>query len=718
MNEQFPQSYEFGEFRLDAARRLLRRNGASVPLAPKAFDVLLILVSRHGQIVTKDFLMQSVWPETTVEENSLNVNVSALRRIFGEKPREHRFIATVPGIGYQFVADVQEISGGAKAVVENETPAHQSANLSEKSAPLQTIGKNWIFLIASVALVTVAIFAYRSINSRTQWSEVPVVNRTLQVTSWSGLDFYPAVSADGNSVTFSSDRTGSFEIYVKQIVAGAREIQITADGGQNFEPSFSPDGNLIVFHSKKRGGIWLIPSTGGTAKQITEWGSHPAWSPDGSQIVFQSDPLTDLGFNAANAMPPSTIWVVPARGGEPRQLTQPGNPLGGHGAPSWSPNGKRILFSSSDLFGSDAWSVSLQGDDLKKVFPGVVEAVYAPDGKSVFALDGRVLGKIDVSEDGTPIGEPVKIFDASGPRIRHMSISANNKRIAYTSISTVSNIWSTPLNPKTNEASGEPVQFTKSVNARNATPAFSPDGKKIAYQPSSAGLFGSTWIMNADGTNQYQLTATASGSPWWFNDGKHLAFRAFRNDESSLWVIETESGLEKKLFDFDGDVTFVRLSPDGKRVAFNSKRDGSLNIWTMTIDGKNIKQLTFDREMMAFPAWSPDGKWLSFQMKRGDNTYVGIIPSDGGEPVQLTFDEGQSWSYDWSPDGDKVIFAGQRNDIWNAFWVSRSTKQQKQLTNFTKFNAYVRYPVWSPAGDRIAYEYAETTGNIWMIELK
>jgi Tol biopolymer transport system component len=93
-------------------------------------------------------------------------------------------------------------------------------------------------------------------------------------------------------------------------------------------------------------------------------------------------------------------------------------------------------------------------------------------------------------------------------------------------------------------------------------------------------------------------------------------------------------------------------------------------------------------------------------------------PGEGGAITQLTFDKGQSWNGSFSPDGDKIIFAGQRGDYWNLYWVSRSTRQQRQITSYTKLNAYVRYPAWSPVGNQIAYEYTETTGNIWMIELK
>src|SRR5512145_2751679 len=98
---------EFGDFRLDPAKRLLYRQGVVVPLTPKAFDVLLLLVSSQGQVVCKDELLSRVWPDTIVEENNLNVNVSLLRKTLGEKPNDHQFIVTVPGSGYQFVAEVR-----------------------------------------------------------------------------------------------------------------------------------------------------------------------------------------------------------------------------------------------------------------------------------------------------------------------------------------------------------------------------------------------------------------------------------------------------------------------------------------------------------------------------------------------------------------------------------------------------------------------------------
>lgn len=104
-------TYEFGDFRLDAAQRvLLLKSGArALPLTSRAFDTLIYLVEHPGQLLSKTTLMQAVWPDVVVEENSLNQNISLLRRVLGESPGEYRFIVTVPGRGYRFVAEVRTI---------------------------------------------------------------------------------------------------------------------------------------------------------------------------------------------------------------------------------------------------------------------------------------------------------------------------------------------------------------------------------------------------------------------------------------------------------------------------------------------------------------------------------------------------------------------------------------------------------------------------------
>jgi DNA-binding winged helix-turn-helix (wHTH) protein/TolB-like protein/cytochrome c-type biogenesis protein CcmH/NrfG len=109
MSKLARQFYEFGPFRVDAAKRLLLRDGEMVSVAPKAYEILLVLLQNSGRVMEKDELMSKVWPDTVVEENNLTVNMSALRRALGESKGEHRYIVTVPGRGYQFAASVNEL---------------------------------------------------------------------------------------------------------------------------------------------------------------------------------------------------------------------------------------------------------------------------------------------------------------------------------------------------------------------------------------------------------------------------------------------------------------------------------------------------------------------------------------------------------------------------------------------------------------------------------
>ncbi len=109
MNASPKHFYEFGPFRIDAVKRILLRDGEPVALKSKCFEMLLVLVETRGQVLEKDELMRRVWPDTIVEESNLTVCISTLRKALGENPREHRYIVTVPGRGYSFVAEVKEV---------------------------------------------------------------------------------------------------------------------------------------------------------------------------------------------------------------------------------------------------------------------------------------------------------------------------------------------------------------------------------------------------------------------------------------------------------------------------------------------------------------------------------------------------------------------------------------------------------------------------------
>ena len=169
MSRQIREFYEFEPYTVDVSKRLLLNGDQPVPLKPKVFDTLLALVENSGRIVEKEELMQMIWPDVVVEENNLTQNISAIRKSLGDRQNEHRFVVTVPGRGYRFVADVRKTSRdespkSATAVTADKTDVNMDKTSIEAKpfAPTDppAIRKRRAILIAAgVALVgVVAIF--------------------------------------------------------------------------------------------------------------------------------------------------------------------------------------------------------------------------------------------------------------------------------------------------------------------------------------------------------------------------------------------------------------------------------------------------------------------------------------------------------------------------------------------------------------------------------
>ncbi|MGH9949427.1 MAG: winged helix-turn-helix domain-containing protein [Pyrinomonadaceae bacterium] len=140
MDDPEIQIYEFDQFRIDAVKRLLfKGDGEIVPLMPRAFDTLLYLVRHNGKVIEKNELLDEVWADTIVEENNLTQNISILRRVFGETPGEHRFIVTVPGHGYKFVAEVNGLDKSPKIDDRSGADFEVENRQTEKSAKKNSV---------------------------------------------------------------------------------------------------------------------------------------------------------------------------------------------------------------------------------------------------------------------------------------------------------------------------------------------------------------------------------------------------------------------------------------------------------------------------------------------------------------------------------------------------------------------------------------------------
>ena len=158
--------YEFGPFRLDIAERLLLRDGEVVPLTPKAFDLLLVLVEHHGRLLGKDELIKAVWSDTFVEEGNLSWYVSHLRKALGDSENGQRYIETMPKRGYRFVAQVRMLRDENPAPVQAQADARPGEE-AERPKDQEAIGahaqrslsahRRW--LLATAGLVLTGVIA-------------------------------------------------------------------------------------------------------------------------------------------------------------------------------------------------------------------------------------------------------------------------------------------------------------------------------------------------------------------------------------------------------------------------------------------------------------------------------------------------------------------------------------------------------------------------------
>src|SRR5271157_2741083 len=136
--------YEFGPFRVDPEKEILLRAGDPVPLTPKTFQILLVLVRHSKEVVTKDDLMKAVWPDTFVEEANLSRNIFMLRKALGSSPQDHRYILTVPGRGYRLAENVRLVPEHELSIVAaSHSIVHVEVNETRK----------WRWLALAVVLV-------------------------------------------------------------------------------------------------------------------------------------------------------------------------------------------------------------------------------------------------------------------------------------------------------------------------------------------------------------------------------------------------------------------------------------------------------------------------------------------------------------------------------------------------------------------------------------
>ena len=425
------------------------------------------------------------------------------------------------------------------------------------------------------------------------------------------------------------------------------------------------------------GDIWLAPADGGTARRLT---THPGlelfpkFSPDGDWIAFTGQYDGD-----------EQVYVVPTRGGEPRQLTfypaqGPLPPRWGYDNQvyGWTPDGEAVLFRSMrygwDLTDTQLFTVDLDGS-LPVALPMPVSGAgdLSPDGtKAVYTPLTRDFRSWKRYQGGW--AQDLYIFDLATHDVRQITDTVRTERdpmwvgdaVYFASDRTGTlNLFS--FDP----ATGETAQLTDSTTWDVRWPSAAPDGR-IVYE--------------LDG--ELEILDTASG------ESRRIA----------VHVPTDALPTRPERIDVAGDVEDVALSPKGERALFVARGD----VFTLPIEKGPVRNLTHSSDAHdKNAAWSPDGSTIAFISDMSGEEQIYLIDQEGhGEPRQLTSGhEAMLFAPVWSPDGERIAFSDKFGTL---FVVDVASGTETEIADNP--GGFIGDHAWSPDGGHLAFSMADPTG--------
>jgi Tol biopolymer transport system component len=207
--------------------------------------------------------------------------------------------------------------------------------------------------------------------------------------------------------------------------------------------------------------------------------------------------------------------------------------------------------------------------------------------------------------------------------------------------------------------------------------------------------------------------------PSWSADGSEVHFVSDHGGIDRIWSITVATGTVRPVTDLGRHPSRVirpRISPDRRWLAYTTSADGVLDVRVRPLEGGEARVIARLGSAAAFPVWSPDSGSLAFDAWTDGMSRSFTVAIDGGTPIPVSQDVDQAWVRSWSPDGNRVAFAALHNGRWNVWWAMADGTRQQRLTDYSDEHHYVRSPEWSPRGDRLIYEFATVSGNVWVVE--
>jgi serine/threonine-protein kinase len=625
--------YAFGPFRLDPKERLLIRGDQPVPLTPKAFDVLVYLLERHGRLVEKQALMAALWPDAVVEETNLASNVSAVRKALGDGQEGEQYIQTIPTRGYRFVAPVQELPA----------PGASIAKPRGLVAPVAA---------AAIASALIGGFAGWRVT-RSEPPERPVIRFEIPAAAAFRNLSPPAISPDGSRLAYVAAGPEGQQLHVRAL--DNAEATPLPGTGEARSPFFSPDGRWIGFFAGQAHLMKVELATGHVTKlapvRITRgatWGSD-------DRVYFSPAPYSGLA-------------VVSAVGGEPTPLTTLAPGELAQGLPELLPGGRHLIFTSWESEALDDGKIevsSLDGRERRTILQGGFGARYLPTGHLVYFRGGSLMAVPFDARTLRTSGVPIKVME--GIAFKPVALQA---LFGVSPAGVLAYVPGAALGLRSQmvwiELAGGKRQVIDAPPGFYVDPALSPDGRRLAVAP-NYGTHQDIWVTDLSRGTWTRVTVNPrfDAAPVWRpDDPAAILFGMGRGGSQvfDLFSVPADGSRAPELVYESPYYKYpTSASPAARLIAFVEVRpDTKSDVWLLELGAKPVARPFLQGPFWeSSPALSPDGAWLAYESDESGRSevYVRAVSGAGG---RWQISNGGGDKPRWWHDGSQIVYRSGR----------------------------------------------------------
>jgi DNA-binding winged helix-turn-helix (wHTH) protein/Tol biopolymer transport system component len=698
MSSQNGQVFAFEGFRLDPVEKALFRGDQRVPLTPKVFDTLHLLVSNAGHLVEKETILNAVWEGRFVEESNLTHNIKVIRKALGDDAGSPRFIETVPRRGYRFITSVSR---------EDRNLRHPNDAAQSKPYVLISLGIILFLFISGLAFVW-----YRG-----EQRNLPRAGLS-QITDDGGVAI-AAVSPDGGTLVYARKEELGESLWKRRLDVGEDTQLLPPAAGQFVGLAVTPSGDFAYYTAFAENAVTLnlsrVSLSGGQPESLPiESDVSVTFSPDGKRLAYTE---------AHSAVRQTMLKVADTDGTNSRTvITTEGEkqvfPIFRAGPVSWSPDGSEIACVVEETENNERASRILlvnpeDGSERylsQQTWPYITSIVWRDD-------ETLALVSVDPTEPGSQIWSVSRRTGSARRLVNDASsyswLSAANgslyavRDISYSSIF-ITDFDDDLANPRTKQIFNEP----------GVADFIDWSGDRIFYNSQASGK-NEIWQIDLAGTSAHQLTQDSkltfgfSVSP---ADGT-IVFSAAQRQGNFLFLADGSGHNVRQLTSGKNDSS-PRFTPDGKEVIYQQGSMIKPTLWRVSANGGDAQQITGYYAQQ--PSISPDGVTIAYQfmdfVKGGRVWRLGLMDRETGRlknkldlPIPVT-----ERRTAWRPGDDLLTMIFTEGNSSGILLLAPAGGAYRKVPNLT--NHRISAFAWSPDGMRLAFAANQETRDVVLVE--